>query len=66
MRHRRSLARFRRGGHIEHDLEPGLDLHAHHGAGRWRTRDILPVGAVEHIVLDAIVDHRVHLHDAVQ
>src|ERR1044071_986556 len=30
------------GGHVEHDLEPGLDLHSHDGGGGegggWRTR----------------------------
>src|SRR6516225_7130509 len=64
--HRRRLTRFRRGDDVEHDLEAGLDLHAHHGAGRRRIRDILSVEAVERVVLDAVVDHRVHLHQTVE
>jgi hypothetical protein len=64
--HRRRLTRFRRGDDVEHDLEAGLDLHAHHGAGRRRIWDILSVEAVEDVVLDAVVDHRVHLHQTVE
>ena len=66
MRHVSSLARLRRGGYVEHDLEAGFDLHDHDGPGRRRIRNKLPVSAVEHIVLDAVIDHRVHLHDSVQ
>src|SRR6516165_8550707 len=64
--HRRRLTRLRRGDDVEHDLKAGLDPHAHHGAGRRRIRDILSIEAVEHVVLDAVVDHRVYLYDAVQ
>jgi hypothetical protein len=66
MRHVRSLTRFGRREYVEHDHEAGFDLNAHDGPGRRRIRNKLPVSAVEHIVLDAVIDHRVHLHDAVQ
>src|SRR5687768_3796059 len=56
----------RGGNDIELDLETGFDLRAPHGAGGRPARDVLPVHAVQHVVLDAVVDQRVHLHQPLE
>src|SRR6185436_19679288 len=43
----------RAGNDIELDLEAGFDLRGPHGAGGRPARDVLPVHAIQHIVLDA-------------
>ena len=60
------MAVSRRGDDVELDLEAGLDLHAPDRAAGRRIRHILPVDAVEHVVLDPVVDQRMHLHDPVE
>ena len=43
-----------------------LDLRRPYGARRRSVRHVLPIDAVEHIVFDAVVDQRMHLHEAVE
>src|SRR5690242_3448245 len=48
---------------VELDLEARLALGGPHRAG-WRTvGDVLAIDPVEHVVLDAVVDQRVHLDE---
>src|SRR6202045_1323775 len=51
---------------VELDLEAGLDLCRPHGARRWSVRHVLPIDAIEHVVLDAVVDQRMNLHEPVE
>src|SRR5689334_3848498 len=46
---------------IELDLETGFDLRGPHGARGRAARDVLPVHAIQYVVLDAVVDERVNL-----
>src|SRR5687767_6749363 len=56
----------RRGNDIELDLETGFDLRAPHGAcGRSRC-DVLSIYAIQHVILDAVVDECVDLHQPVE
>src|SRR5262249_48090971 len=48
------------------DLEAGFDLRGPHGARGRTVRDVLPVYAFQHVVLYAVVDQRVHLHQPVE
>src|SRR5688500_12188664 len=54
------------GNHVELDLEAGFDLRAPQGAGGRAVRHVLPVYAVQHVVLYAVVDQRVHLHQPIE
>src|SRR5215813_11231803 len=51
---------------VELDLEPGLALRRPHGAGGRTVGDVLAIDPVEHVVLDAVVDQRMHLHEAIE
>src|SRR5262245_60906665 len=56
-----------RGSHsVDLNLESGLDLHRPNGARRRSARDVLPVDAVEHVIFDAVVNERMHLHEPVE
>src|SRR5216117_2693276 len=54
------------GNGVELHLERVDDAHAPHGARRRRARQVLAVDAVQCVVLDAVVDHRAHLHQALE
>src|SRR5262245_32211406 len=54
-----------RGNGVDLNFEAGLDLHRPDGARRRSARDVLPVDAVEYVILDAVVDERMHLHEPV-
>src|SRR5262245_27742797 len=51
---------------VDLNLEAGLDLHRPNGARRRSARDVLPVDAVEHVIFDAVVNERMHLHEPVE
>src|SRR6476469_6238496 len=51
---------------IELHLETGFDLRSPHGARRRPARDVLSVHAIQHVVLDAVVDQRVNLHQPIE
>src|SRR3984893_19145451 len=52
--------------HIELDLESSLDLRGPHGARRRTTGDVLTVDPVEHVILYAVVNERMHLHEPIE
>src|SRR5687767_3120811 len=56
----------RGGDDIELDFETGFDLRGPHGACGRASRDVLPVHAVQHVVLDAVVDQCVNLHQPIE
>src|SRR5262245_58692655 len=57
---------LRRGHSVDLNFEASLDLHRPNGARRRPARDVLPVDAVEHVIFDAVVDERMHLHEPVE
>src|SRR6516164_3500407 len=57
---------LRSGDHVELNLEPGLDLRGPDLAGGRAVRHVLAIDAVENVVLDAVVDQRMHLHEAIE
>src|SRR5689334_9617732 len=62
-----SRVRFSSGSnYIELDLEASLALRGPDRARRRPVGDILPIDAVEHVVFDAVVDQRVHLHQPIE
>src|SRR5687768_11828879 len=54
------------GDGVELDLERVDDAHAPDGARRRSLRHVLAVDAVQRVVLDAVVDHRAHLDQALE
>src|SRR3954469_8901951 len=56
----------RGGDDIELDLETGFDLRRPHGARGRPVGDVLPVDAIQHVVLDAVVDERVNLPQPIE
>src|SRR5580704_4087678 len=56
----------RGGNHVKLDLESSLDLLGPHGARRRTTADVWTVAQVEHVILDAVVNERMHLHEAIE
>src|SRR5262249_38781160 len=51
---------------VELNLEARLDLCRPHRARRRPVRHVLPIDAIEHVVLDAVVDQGVHLHESIE
>src|SRR4030095_10487126 len=49
------------GDHVELYLEACFDLRGPYGARRRSVRNVLPVDTIQHVVLDAVVDQRMHL-----
>src|SRR5262249_60989475 len=62
----RLMASSRSRDDVELDLEAGLALRGPHGARRRPVGDVLPVDPVEDVVLDAVVDQRVNLHEPIE
>src|SRR5581483_8209228 len=58
----KELAPSDEGDGVELQLERVHDAHAPHGARRRTCGHVLSVDTVERVVLDAVVDHRAHLH----
>src|SRR5262245_34695488 len=59
-------ARSGGGHHVELDLEAGFNLRRPHRARRRPVSHVLPVDTVEHIVLDAVIDQRMHLYESLE
>src|SRR5215831_19988060 len=54
------------GHHVELDLETGFNLRRPHRARRRPVSHVLPIDAVEHVVLDAVIDQRMYLHEPIE
>src|SRR5262249_25392156 len=54
------------GHHVELDLEAGFNLRRPHRARRRPVSHVLPIDTIEHVVLDAVIDQRMHLYEPIE